>query len=101
MYQTRYKNVEELQTYQKLLSENPHLESYLRTEYYKTSLDRIQALKQLAEQLAFEIDKANAIKSELESDKAQMDSFIKKLRSEFKVKFHNLLINYIAFTRRK
>ena len=77
--------MEELQTYQKLSNENPHLEAYLRSEYYKSSLDKIQALKQLAEQLGFEVERATVIKTELEEDKGKFEAHLKQVRSEFKV----------------
>jgi hypothetical protein len=99
MYHNRFKNVEELQMYQKLSGENPHLESYLRSEHSKAMGDRIQALKQLAEQLSYEIDRATAIKTELENDKSQFDSYIKKLRSEFKVCSSRSLLIVVATTR--
>jgi len=77
--------MEELQTYQKLSNENSHLENYLRSEYYKSTLDKIQALKQLAEQLGFEVERATVIKAELEEDKGKYDSHLKQVRSEFRV----------------
>ena len=88
MYPQRYKGAEEpqnLQNYQKLSGENAHIENYLRTEHFKKSLDKIQALKLLSEQLGFEVDKAMKIKSELETDKSQHDAYFKKLRDEYKV----------------
>ena len=85
-YHQRYRNIEEFQNYQKLANENPHLENYFRSEYYKSSLDKIQALKQLAEQLGFEVEKVTAIKGELEDDKAKFDSHLKQVRSEYKVR---------------
>jgi len=84
MYQSRFKNMEEFQTSQKLSHENSHLENYLRSEYYKSSLDKIQALKQLAEQLGFEVERATVIKAELEEDKSRYDAHLKQVRSEFK-----------------
>ena len=88
MYHQRFKNMDELQNYQKLSNENPHLEAYLKSEYYRSSLDKIQALKQLAEQLSFEIDRATAVKTELEEDKGRFDLYLKQVRSEFKVYFY-------------
>lgn len=77
--------MEELQNYMKLSNENPHLETYLRSEYFKGSLDKIQALKQLAEQLSFEVERATVVKNELEEDKGKYDAYLKQIRTEFKV----------------
>lgn len=84
-FHARSKGADELLNYQKLATENPFLETHIRTEFYKSSLDTVQALKQLAEHLMYEIEKATAIKSELENDKALFDAYLKKLRNEYKV----------------
>ena len=68
-----------------MVGENAHIENFLRTEHFKKNLDKIQALKLLAEQLSFEVDKAAKLKSELETDKSYFDMYMKKLRDEYKV----------------
>ena len=44
-------------------------------------------MKQLSEHLMYEIEKATAVKAELENDKVLFDAYYKKLRNEYKVEF--------------
>lgn len=71
--------------YQKFAKENVIMDNYMRSEYFKTSPDIIQALKLLIEQLTHETERATAVKEELELEAKQYNETLNNLTTQNRV----------------
>lgn len=75
----------QLDVYQKFAKENNIMDNYMRSEYFKSSSDIIQALKLLIEQLNHDTERTAAFKEELELETKQYSETLNNLMAQNKV----------------